>query len=79
MGYSKHELSTINMFSTPPPPPKKVILHHNLPIAATSPQRALSTVLKVAVVKRFDCIYSYFEKGCQKNCARDNPERYYGI
>ena len=23
--------------------------------------------------------YSYFEKGCRKNCARDNPERYYGI
>ena len=20
-------------------------------------------------------IYSYFEKGCRKNCARDNPER----
>ena len=19
--------------------------------------------------------YSYFEKGCRKNCARDNPER----
>ena len=76
MGYSKHELSTINMFSTTP---KIVILHHNLPIAATSPQRALSSVLKVAVVKRFDCIYSYFERGCRKNCARDNPERFYGI
>ena len=20
-------------------------------------------------------VYSYFEKGCQKKCARDNPER----
>ena len=20
-------------------------------------------------------IYSYFEKGCRKKCARDNPER----
>ena len=20
-------------------------------------------------------VYSYFEKGCRKNCARDNPER----
>ena len=24
-------------------------------------------------------IYSYFEKGCRKKCARDNPERKYGI
>ena len=24
-------------------------------------------------------VYSYFEKGCRKKCARDNPERYYGI
>ena len=24
-------------------------------------------------------VYSYFEKGCRKNCARDNPERQYGI
>ena len=74
MGYSNHELSTINMFSTPP---KIVILHPYLPIAATSPQQAISSVLKVAFVKRFDCIY--FEKGCRKNCARDNPERYHGI
>ena len=21
-------------------------------------------------------VYSYFEKGCRKNCARDNPERH---
>ena len=24
-------------------------------------------------------INSYFEKGCEKNCARYNPERWYGI
>ena len=24
-------------------------------------------------------IYSYFEKGCRKSCACDNPERLYGI
>ena len=24
-------------------------------------------------------VYSYFEKGCRKKCARDNPERKYGI
>ena len=24
-------------------------------------------------------VYSYFEKGCRKRCARDNPERSYGI
>ena len=24
-------------------------------------------------------IYSYFEKGCRKKCARDNPERKHGI
>ena len=23
--------------------------------------------------------YSYFEKSCRKKCARDNPERWYGI
>ena len=23
-------------------------------------------------------LYSYFEKGCRKKCAHDNPERYYG-
>ena len=26
-------------------------------------------------VSGFCCIYSYFEKGCRKNCARNNPER----
>ena len=24
-------------------------------------------------------LYSYFEKGCRRNCARDNPRRWYGI
>ena len=24
-------------------------------------------------------LYNYFEKGCRKKCARDNPERWYGI
>ena len=58
---SKHELSTINMlyslrknyhitplhlYHPPRPPP------HN---AATSPQRTLSPVTKVAVVETFDC------------------------
>ena len=26
-------------------------------------------------VSGFCCICSYFEKGCRKNCARNNPER----
>ena len=34
---------------------KIVILHPFLPITATSPQRSLSSVLKVAVMARFDC------------------------
>ena len=34
---------------------KIVILHPFLPITATSPQRPLSSVLKVAVMARFDC------------------------
>ena len=53
MGYRKHERSTINMLYTPPPKKKK---HPYLAITATSPQRPLSSVLKVAVVERFDCI-----------------------
>ena len=32
------------------------MLHPHLPIKATSPQRPLSSVLKVAVVETFDCI-----------------------
>ena len=38
-------------------PKKIVILHPNLPITATSPQQALSSVPKMAIVKRFSCIY----------------------
>ena len=37
-------------------------------------------VLTLWCIIRFICIiYSYFEKGCRKKCARDNPERQYGI
>ena len=25
-------------------------------------------------LSRNSCIHSYFEKGCRKKCARDNPE-----
>ena len=35
---------------------KIVILHPYLPIMATSPQRPLSSLPKVAVVDRFDCL-----------------------
>ena len=28
---------------------------------------------------RGENVYSYFEKGCRKKCARDNPERKHGI
>ena len=35
---------------------KSAILHFYLPIRATYPQRPLSSVPKVAVVKRFNCI-----------------------
>ena len=51
MGYSKHQLSTINMLYLL----KKnfVILHPYLPITVSSLQRPLSSILKVAVVERF--------------------------
>ena len=32
---------------------------------------ALLTVIRASVL----CVYRYFEKGCRKKCARDNPER----
>ena len=35
---------------------KNVILHPHLPITATSPPRLLSSVPKLAVVDRFNCI-----------------------
>ena len=51
MGYSKNEPSTINMLYS-----LQNTLHPYLPITATSPQRPLSSVPKVAVVESFDCI-----------------------
>ena len=43
--------------------------------------RMLSPALSItsrqrSVVKKFshEVVYSYFEKGCRKKCARDNPE-----
>ena len=58
---SKHDISTKNMFYSPPPPPKKiVILHPYLPITATSPQWPLSSVPRVAIAERFDCIVSTY-------------------
>ena len=53
MGYSKHEFS--NNKHVILPKTKFVILHHYLPITATSPQRPLSSVPKVAEEERFDC------------------------
>ena len=53
MGYSKHELS--NNKHVVLPKTKFVILHHYLLITATSPQRPLSSVPKVAEEERFDC------------------------
>ena len=52
IGHSKHELSTEKHVVFPK---KVVILHPYLPITATSPQRPLSSVPKVAVMARFDC------------------------
>ena len=54
MGHSNHDISTINM------------LYSYLPTTATSPQRPLSSVTKVAFVERFDsmfCIpWTYFSE-----------------
>ena len=33
------------------------------------------TLPKVRLFEESIYIYSYFEKGCRKNCARDNLER----
>ena len=52
MGYSKHELSTIDMSYSLK---KSVILHPYLPVTASSPQRPLSFVPKATVLERFDC------------------------
>ena len=35
----------------------------------------LCTLINVSKQVRVSFIYSYFEKGCRKKCARDNPER----
>ena len=59
MRNSKHELSTINMLYSLK---QIVILHSSLSITATSPQRPLSSVPKVAVVERFDCILEQKKK-----------------
>ena len=57
MGYSKYELNTINMLYSL----KEflIFLHPYLPITATSPQRPISSVPKVAVVERFDYFRLY--------------------
>ena len=55
IGDSKHKFSTINMYSLKKKN-KTVILHPYLSITTTSPQRPLSSVPKVAVVERFDCL-----------------------
>ena len=31
--------------------------------------------LNLLLNSKAELVYSYFEKGCQKKCARDNPER----
>ena len=51
------------------PKKKIVIVHPYLPITATSPQRPLSSVPKVAVGKRFNCIVCT----AYENFYRDGP------
>ena len=53
MGYSKHQRSTKNnmLYSQK---------HPYLPTTATSPHPSLSSVPKVAVMERFDCISVFF-------------------
>ena len=55
MGYSKHELSVVNMLHSL----KNIItLHPYLAITATALQNGhFPSVPKVAVVERFNCIY----------------------
>ena len=64
MGYSKHELGTIDMLYSLK---KIVILRNYLSIMAISPQWPLSSVLKAADVERFNykmllstCKWSFF-------------------
>ena len=43
---------------------KKIVIYHSyLPIMATSPQRPLLSVPKVATVEKFDYIFQLREKG----------------
>ena len=53
IGDSKYKFSTMKMNYLKK---KIVLLQPYLPITATSPQRLLSSVPKVAVVERFDCL-----------------------
>ena len=57
MGYSKYELSKVNMLYSLG---KFVMSHPFLPITTAFPKRPLSSAPKVAVVERFDCILSYW-------------------
>ena len=60
MGHSKHELSTKKHVVLC----KKIVIYHSyLPMMATSPQRPLLSVPKVAIVERFDCIFQLWGKG----------------
>ena len=55
MGYSKHELTSNVHVVLAQSQTKFVTLNPYLPIPATSPQRPLFSVPKVADVERFDC------------------------
>ena len=70
MGYSKHELSTINMLYS-----LKIICHITplLPMTATSPQRPLSSVPKVVIVERVDCGAHLSNRPHILWVRRDNP------
>ena len=58
-------------FSTRKHSLEKIVLEHPyLPITATSPQRPLSFVPKVAVVKRFDCIDNFLSRVPEVFCRR---------
>ena len=56
----KRVISAVIFFLTPHPPP---------------PPPPPPPSLKVWIRHCSKCVYGYFEKGCQKKCARDNPER----
>ena len=50
---------------------------HFAPHISYGPATQVIVVVFVTVVISFfrKFIYSYFEKGCEKNCARDNLEK----